>query len=443
MDTIHIAYALNDKYAEMTCVSMCSVLANCEGSEIVFHIFAEKLSQEHTEKLVGLSKGRENISVCFQNILLDSDLFVTAEYDILGAPKLTKEAYTPILIPKLLPNLEKALFLDCDTIVEGNIAQLWKIDLDDALAGMIPNYWMDSKETIETRNQILGFEESGVYFNTGVILMNLSGLRKCQLARIAAENVGQLYKQITEAGLVWLADQDVLNFALCGKVKKLPMRYNSNFWISQLSGENIDECIEALLNPVIIHFLGTPKPIELGNAPVLMPEWERYYKYKATSPFATDHDAIKIAIYKAREDITLDALKPYFDHNCVRWYCLNFTKQIFESALRRYKTATNGKNIVIWGLNERTWTLVVFLAAHGLEVKSIVDGLESNQEIAIFDYVVESPDVLRGGVDETFVMLDMRNYDIARQIMADIQSWGYTAEDYCYVYAPIWEGLGI
>ena len=57
-----------------------------------------------------------------------------------------------------------------------------------------------------------------------------------------------------------------------------------------------------------------------------------------------------------------------------------------------------------------------------MDVKGIVDGLESNQGIAMFDYVVEAPEVLRRGIGDTFVMLDMRSYDIARQIMAELRS---------------------
>ena len=437
---IHIAYALNDKYAEMTCVSMCSVLANCEDSEIVFHLFSEQLSREHTEKLADLNKVRKNTSVFFHDICIDDDLFITAEYVGLGAPNLTKEAYAPVLFPELLPDLEKLLFLDCDTIIEGNIARLWEIDLDGALVGMVPDYSLEPKET---KKQILGIGENGVYFNTGVILMNLPGLRRFELSRIVSENVGCLYKQTTEAGLNWFADQDVLNNALRGKIKKLPMRYNSYFWKSLPLGEHIDECIEAFLNPVIVHFLGTPKPTELGNVPVNLPEWERYYKYKAISPFATDGDTEKAAIYKKREDNTLNALTPVFDENTIHCYSFHFAKQMFALAAERYITVAKEKSIVIWGLNNRTLTLVVYLAAHELEVKGIVDGLDSNQGISVFDHAVQPPDILQGGAGETFVMLDMRNYDTARQVMAILQSWGYTAQEYCHVYAPIWEGTGI
>ena len=439
MNTIHIAYALNDKYAEMTCVSMCSVLENCNDSELIFYLFAEQLSREHTEKLSGLNKGRENVSIKFHNIRIDGDLFVTAEYDAIGLPNLTKEAYARVLMPELLPDLERLLYLDCDTIIEGNIARLWQIDLGDALVGMAPDYSLEPKEA---KKQILGIGENDDYFNSGVILMDISGLRRFQLSRIISENVVGLYTQTMEAHLNWYADQEVLNYALRGKVKKLPMRYNSYFWVSSLLGERIDECIEAFLNPVIVHFIGTPKPTELGKAPVNVPEWERYYKYKAISPFAVDGDAAKAAVYKTRESNALNALIPVIDGNMIHWYSFHFAKQMFELAVRRYESSADGKNIVIWGLNNRTWTLAVYLAAHGLGVNGVVDGFAGNQGISVFDYVVSPPEVLQGCAGETYVMLDMRNYYAAQQVMETLRSWGYAEDGFCFVFAPIWEGTG-
>ena len=440
VDTIHIAYALNEKYAEMTCVSMCSVLANCDDSTIVFHLFAEQLSEEHTKKISDLCVGWESISICYHDIKIDGELFVTAEHKGFATPSLTKETYARMLIPELLPDLERLLYLDCDTIVEGNIAQLWEIDLGDALAGMVPDYSLGSKKE---KKQIIGLAESSIYFNGGVILMNLSGLRKFPLRRIATENVVDLYRKITDAGLDWCADQEVLNYALSGRIKKLPMKFNSYFWMSLPLGVSIGECVEALLNPAIVHFVATPKPTELGYMPVNVPEWGRYYKYKAMSPFADDNDAVRIAIFKSRESNTLNALLPPFYNDMIHWFSFHFANQLFSLAAERYIATANGKEIVIWGLNERVWLLTVFLVAQELDVIGIVDGLSENHGIAVFDYIVDSPDILRNRVGETFVMLDMRNHDIALKVMEELKSWGYTEKDYCYVYAPIWEGTKI
>jgi len=437
MDEIFIAYALNDKYAEMTCVSICSVIANSKDHNITFCLFSETLSQDNEIKLSELSTLRQNVRINFYSIHIDENLFVTEEYSAFGSPNLTKEAYARVFIPELLSDLDRVLYLDCDTIVEGDILQLWMNDLDGALVGMIPDYSLEPKEV---KKQILGLNDDDQYFNTGVLLMDITGLCKFQLSRKVIENVTRLYKTVTEEGLNWFADQDVLNHVLCGKIKKLPMRYNSYFWMSLPLGESIEECVEAFTNPVIVHFVGTPKPTALEKVPVNLPEWERYYKYKAVTQYASDDDSVRISAYKKREINTLDALMPFIDENLVHWYSFHFSKQMFELALQKYRAVSEEKSIYIWGLNNRTWTLVVFLTAKGIEIKGIVDGLDKNQGINVFNYVVESPEILRGGIKDSYIMLDMRNYEIAHTSIDNLKSWGYTENNYQYIYAPIWEG---
>ena len=435
MDAIHIAYALNDKYAEMTCVSMCSVLANSENSEIVFHLFAEQLSSEHVHKLTSVEKWSNNTSVCFHDVQIDNDLFIPAMHNSIGFPNLTKEAYARVLMPDVLSDLSRILYLDCDTIVEENITQLWQADLGDALVGMIADY---SLETKTVKKEILEIGESGIYFNTGVILMDIPGLLRFQLSRTVSENIGLLHKKVVKAHQNWYADQDVINYVLRGKIKKLPMCYNSYFWESSLLGENIDDCIKAYANPVVVHFIGTPKPSELSKIPVNVSEWERYYKYKAISPFASDSDSIKTSLYKIHEDNTLNALMPFHLSIVVHCFSTRFAKQMFSFALQKYKMCGNDKKVIVWGLNDRTWTFIVYITAHEFDVNGIVDGVESNQGVSVFDHVVQSPEILRGCAEDTFVMLDMRSFDTAQQIMITLKSWGYTDNDFCHVYSPIW-----
>ena len=430
---IQIAYALDDRFAEMTCVSIASVLANT-SSDVVFHIFESRLADIHKKKLSELVDGHPHGECCFYHIDIDDDTYVTAE-----VTKVTKETYTKTMLPELLVDIDRVIWLDGDTIVEKDIVLLWQVDLGDALVGMVPDYSMEPKDE---KKVILGMEDSSYYYNTGIILMNLPRLREIYLSGIVAENVIRLHKQVLNVGLNWYAEQDVLNFALRGKIKTLPMRFNSYFWISLLLGESLEECVEVYLNPVIVHFIGTPKPTELGKVPVNVPEWERYYKYKALSPYADDADAEKISIYKKREDNTLNALTPVLNDTNIHWYSDRFAERIFSLIMQRYVDAVNDKKIAIWGLNIRTWTLIVYLAANGVEVWHIVDGLEKNQGVMVFNHCVVSPDdILRDTVEDAFVMIDIHQREMAQSVMARLRTWGYKDESFCHVYAPIWDGI--
>ena len=440
MDRIHIAYLFNnDMFAEMACVSMCSLLENHRAEvEIVFHLFAANVTKECIDKITEVRSRYGKVDLQFHEYFVDESFGKYVEVSE-GMPSWPKDIFVKALLPDLLPDIDRLLFLDCDTVIEEDISLLWQIDLGDALVGMTTNGWTDYRENTDAKKRVLGVKQN-CYFSVGVMLMNLEGLRKLCLSSIVADNVKHLHEKVMGAGLLWLPEMDCLNYALDGKIKRLPIKYNCNFWLSLVFEDSFSDCLESLSNPVIIHFLDKPKPTELGTAPVLNPEWERYHKYKAISPFATVGDAAMVAVYKRRENRSLDALKPYVDANIARWYCTHLSKQMFEMALSKYESAANGKSIAIWGLNEKTWTLVLFLAAHGLKVRSIVDGVVVNQEAAVFDYAVEPPEVLRDGSCDTFVMIDMRDYNIARHVMENLQSWGFSKEDYYHVYSPIWEG---
>ena len=62
---------------------------------------------------------------------------------------------------------DKALFLDCDTIVEQDLSPLWDIDLTDYYFGAV-------KQKDDGRG---GEYFKGDYFNTGVLMCNLAKLR--------------------------------------------------------------------------------------------------------------------------------------------------------------------------------------------------------------------------------------------------------------------------
>ena len=432
--SIHIAYALDDGFAEMTCVSIVSLLRNT-AEQVEFHIIESRLSNVHIEKIKNLVDSYSHGVCKFYHVDIDGNVYSTTKES-----KVTKETYACGMLPVILCELDRVIWLDGDTIIEEDIAQIWDVDLGEYYAAMVPDTSWAPKEP---KKAVLGIEAADWYFNSGVMLLDLAMLRRFKLTELLEIHLEATHKSVLDAGLEWYRVQDMLNYLLKGRIKRLPLRFNSYFWISQLLDENIDECVDAYLTPSIVHFIGTPKPTELAKIPVNLPEWERYYKYKALSPYADLGDAEKTAAYRMRERNTLDSLMPYFDENLIHWYSFPFAKQMFELSAERYRLTANGKKIVVWGLNNRTWTLAVYLAAHGLDVKGIVDGLESNLGIRVFDYTVEPPEILRETVGDTFVMLDMRNYDIARQIMAELRSWGYSEDDFCYVYAPIWDGTGV
>ncbi len=83
--------------------------------------------------------------------------------------------YARLLIPELLQNLDRALYLDADTLVVDDLTQLWQTFMGDAaVAGVHDNGW---------RNERLFFPfNAHGYINSGVLLVNLAAWRGQGLA---------------------------------------------------------------------------------------------------------------------------------------------------------------------------------------------------------------------------------------------------------------------
>jgi lipopolysaccharide biosynthesis glycosyltransferase len=421
MEPIHIAYALNDKFAELTGVSMTSVLRNT-GRKIVFHLFVSGVSRENISKLRAAAEKYKNAECALIDKDLDGDVFLVSQ-------SVSKETYIKGLLPDLLPGLSRVIWLDGDVIAEGDVAELWEIDLGDKLAAMAPN---NTLEEVLSRKTILGIDQEGTYYNTGVALLDLDKLRQYGFTEKITENIERLNRAITDAGLNWYREQDVMNCVLHSKVKRLPSGYNSFFWQSFPTSESLSDCVEEILNPYIIHYIGYPKPSELGTEPINPADWERYYHYKALSPFAQSGDAEKIALYKQRENNTLNGL--IMDPLRFTRY---FAPRFFKKTAELCSGVISEKEVAVWGLNDLTWNLIPYLAARGIRVKHVVDGLPEKQGVRIFENVVASPDILKDGADKIFVLLSMRSAEVAETVKSVLRSRNYTDRGYYHVYAQV------
>lgn len=139
----------------------------------------------------------------------------------------TKMALVRCCYPELLPDVDKVLQLDVDTIVLDDISELWEIDLE-------------GKWFAACWESLSGYDpyKSGHYYNVGVCMFNLAQMREDNAQE-------QLVNWIntTRANCV---EQDALNKlgAMNGKAADLPMRFNENRACGYTD------------NPAIQHYLG-------------------------------------------------------------------------------------------------------------------------------------------------------------------------------------------
>ena len=85
-------------------------------------------------------------------------------------------------MPELLPEVERVLYLDVDTLALDDLAPLWRTDLGDAYVGAVTNVFQP--------DHLFHAAELGIrpedYFNSGVLLLDLAALRRDGCAERAA-----------------------------------------------------------------------------------------------------------------------------------------------------------------------------------------------------------------------------------------------------------------
>ncbi|MBQ7673463.1 MAG: glycosyltransferase family 8 protein [Alphaproteobacteria bacterium] len=236
----------NDMFAPAV-VSMVSILENTQ-SQIKFYILERQtlpISRINRAKLDNLKQKYSNFSV--EYISVDPDDFREMIPPISGY--ITIDTYFRYIVPDVVPDLKKAVYLDVDIIVQSDIAELYNMPLDDYYIGAVNHpkeYW----ERFPLFYEIvfnLKLDNPYFYVNGGVMLFNCGKYREDKISNLLKEKT-RLYKE----KIKW-ADQDIMNFILQGKIKELPWQFNTL----------LDALRKYKYPPKeakIIHFNGSKKP---------------------------------------------------------------------------------------------------------------------------------------------------------------------------------------
>lgn len=237
--TIHIAFATNDNYAVQTCTAIHSIL-KFATRPCIFYILHHGLGEVEQNDLRRITEdvaGLKFIDIKdFGNWMNNNTIW-------------PDENFYRYLLPSLLPKLHKVIYLDCDTLIKGDIVELWDKDITKHTLAAV-------EDCMSKYNSKRIGKKPYPYFNAGVLLMNLDEWRRNDITH---KVFGELFKY-RDANLK-CPDQDVLNMLLYGTVQLLPTRFNAqNIYFWQDSDEyNFAHPLD-LSDSLIIHFTGPQKP---------------------------------------------------------------------------------------------------------------------------------------------------------------------------------------
>lgn len=239
-DIIHIGFGLHDKdghYSVWVGTVMQSILEHTD-SRICFHILHdETLSSDNKYKLEKVAYNGSSIAEFHK---IDENDFSVVKNQM---SRFTIGAMFRCSLPKLLPDLNRIIYLDADLFVNRDIKELWDVDVREyCLAGVVDE-GVDIHNYPRILNKYPEIKKES-YVNSGVLYMNLKKLRE----------FGGLKKLVLdflienpEAGL---PDQDALNVLFHDKVLYLDDSWNQFVFIHRK--DNVEK-----LDKAIFHYAGT------------------------------------------------------------------------------------------------------------------------------------------------------------------------------------------
>jgi lipopolysaccharide biosynthesis glycosyltransferase len=273
---MEIVYSCDDRFAWIMGVSMLSLMENNrEIDSIRFHILDGGISDESKQKI---------------NLMLNSygrDCTFYPIYDIVESTitnqKLSRGSYSMfsrIFIGKIFPeHLTRVLYLDCDTLVLGTLDELWGIDIEDNIVAAVNDCFS------VMHRKLIGLQKTDVYFNSGVLLINMLQWRKFDVEE-------KICHVLAQSSNLPYPDQCALNMVLATRTKLVHPKYNCLPYPFKLSYPLLlklrkpsfyySEAVfnEAAVSPVIVHFATFflfPRPWISGTSRNKYHEKWRYY----------------------------------------------------------------------------------------------------------------------------------------------------------------------
>jgi lipopolysaccharide biosynthesis glycosyltransferase len=242
--TVHIACAADDHYAPHAAAMLRSALTETDREVAVHFLHGQRLSAPARDRLARMVE-RAGGEISF--------LEVPAS-EVAGLP--TRRLADPstwyrILLPELLPELDRVLHLDSDVIVRESIGPLWETDLSGSYLAAVTNVF-EPQHRGHPAN--LGLAAEADYFNAGVSLMNLEQMRRDDVTPALREYA------VANPEICFFFDQEPLNVVLGERRRVLHPRWNcmSSFFLFPWAGEVLGAAAleEATRDPAIRHFEG-------------------------------------------------------------------------------------------------------------------------------------------------------------------------------------------
>ncbi len=244
---IPIFYACDDAFVKYTIVSLSSMIKNASKEyKYKVYVLHTNISEEMKAKTLELANESFEIS------------FVSVEKYLKSISKklplrhyYSKTTYYRLFIAEMYPEYDKAIYIDSDTIVLGDISKLYETDISNYYLAGCREQAMEQVDVYGTYvEKVIGISRHE-FFNAGIILLNCKNFREKKVLDKFIHYLGVYDFIVTQ-------DEDYLNLVCKDNVLWLDQRWNTEL----TDGLEYDYDIE---DANILHFIMVNKPWHYHN----------------------------------------------------------------------------------------------------------------------------------------------------------------------------------
>lgn len=213
---IPVFYACDDNFVKYTIVSLKSMMENASKEyQYRIHILNTNICEEMKHAVSDMAD--ENFEICFEDV---TDYLRSINDKLPLRDYYSKTTYFRMFIAEMFPEYEKAIYIDSDTIMLGDISELYLEELGDAYVGAAHEQVMIQVDTYgEYVEKVLGIERNN-YFNAGLLVINCNQFRENKV-------LDQFIELLHVYNFVVTQDEDYLNLICHNRVHWLMQQWNT------------------------------------------------------------------------------------------------------------------------------------------------------------------------------------------------------------------------
>jgi len=260
MEEYHVLMATDENYLQHLGVTLISLLENTKTPDRFRITVLDGGILPHNKKLLEDTIKRYGARLQFRTMVLENP----EKYVVYG--HVSVAAYFRIMLPQVYNTpVSKILYLDCDVIVNDDVAKLFEIDLGDFVVGAVAEASNCRMEELDCPGK--------PYFNSGVLLINFPRWLELNMTKTVLDFIYNNPEKL----IYW--DQDALNVCLVDKWLPLDKKWN---YLREFVVMNKNWYDSTSFIPSIVHFSNNVKPWHYYSR---NPYDYLYYKYLKLSPW--------------------------------------------------------------------------------------------------------------------------------------------------------------